>query len=87
MDKYRNQWYQHMWKKKHAMDHKPILLKWPSNKQKLAKNHKDLISFEIPREDYITKYFISNLVESNTVAPLKKSAMTLVNQWLKSEAL
>ena len=36
---YKNQQYgkSHVWKEKHAMDHKPVLLKQESNKQELTK--------------------------------------------------
>ena len=46
----------HVWKEKHAMDHKPVLLKEASNKQELTnweniviiKNKDRIINFEMP---------------------------------------
>ena len=49
-------------KKKHAMDHKPVLLKPASNKLgKYPYNKKTkgrIINFEIPPADHLTKKFI-----------------------------
>ena len=55
-----------MYGKKHAKDHKPILLKQASNKQELTNwenilitNNKDhVINFEILPADHLTKKFI-----------------------------
>ena len=54
---------EHVWKEKHAMDHKPVLLKQTSNKQKLTnwenilvtKNKDRVINFEIPPADHLTR--------------------------------
>ena len=76
----------HVWKEKHAMDHKPVLLKQAANKQELTnwenfliKKNKDLIiNFEIPPADHLTKKFILNPVEDSRSAPTRISNQ---NQW------
>ena len=56
----------HVWKEKHAMNVKPVLLKKKSNKQELTNWEnivikKDLIAnFEIPSADHLTRMFILN---------------------------
>ena len=67
----------HVWKEKHTMDHKPVLLKQTSNKQKLSnlenilitKNKDHIINFEILQTDHLTKKFILNPVEGSRSAP------------------
>ena len=61
----------HVWKVKHAMHHKPVLLKQAANIQKLTnwenilitKDKDHVINFEIPPADHLTKKFILNPVE------------------------
>ena len=56
----------HVWKEKHAMDRKPVLLKKASNKQELtnwenilARKNKDcILNFEILPADHLIKKFI-----------------------------
>ena len=69
----------HVWKEKHTLDHKPVLLKQASNKQELT-NWKDIlitkskylsINFEIPPEDHLTKKFILIPVEDSRSAPTR----------------
>ena len=63
----------HVWKEKHAMDHKPALLKQAANKQELTnwenilitKNKDRIINFEIPPTDHLNKKFILNPVEGS----------------------
>ena len=65
----------HVWKEKHGMEHKPVLLKQASNKQKINwknypynKKQNHMINFEIPPADYLTKKFILNPVEGSRSA-------------------
>ena len=51
----------HVWKEKHAMDHKPVLLKQASNKLELTnwgnililKNKDRVINIEVPPADHL----------------------------------
>ena len=56
-------------KEKHAMDHKPVLLKQVSNKQELTNweniTKNKYINFEIPPADDLTMKFILNPVEES----------------------
>ena len=71
----------HVWKDKHAKDHKAVLLKQASNKHELtnweniliAKNKDRIINFEIPPADHLTKKFILNPVEGKRSAPTRSS--------------
>ena len=71
----------HVWKEKHAMDHKPVLLKQEANKLELTtwenilitKNKDLVINFEIPPADLLTKKFILNPVEGSRSAPTRIS--------------
>ena len=55
----------HVWKEKHVMDHKPVLLKQRSNKQELTnwenllitKKTNYIINFVIPPAEHLTKRF------------------------------
>jgi hypothetical protein len=67
--------------RKHAMDHKPVLLKQASNKQELTnwenilitKNKDHVINFEILPADHLTKKLILNPVEDSRSAPTRIS--------------
>ena len=61
-----------IWKEKHALDHKPVLLKQASNKQKLTNWENILIT---RNKDCIinSKEFILNPVEGNRSAPTRSS--------------
>ena len=69
----------HVWKQKHAMDHKPVLLKQAANKQELTnwenilitKNKDHIINFEIPPADHL------NPVEGSRSAPTRISNQNL----------
>jgi hypothetical protein len=71
----------HVWKQKHTMGHKPVLLKQAPNKQELTnwenilitKNNDCIIDFEIPPADHLTKKFILNPVEGRRSAPTRSS--------------
>ena len=70
----------HVWKVRHAMDHKPVLLKQASNKQELnweniliTKNKDRIINFEILPADHLTLKFILNPVEDSRSAPTRKN--------------
>ena len=71
----------HVWKEKHAMDHKSVQLKQAANKQELTnwenilitKNKDRVINFEIPPTDHLTKKFILNPVEGSRSAPTRIS--------------
>ena len=75
----RSLFFAHVWKEKHAMDHKPVLLKQTLNKQKLTnweniliiKNKDCVINFEIPPADHLTKKFISSPVAGSRSAPTR----------------
>ena len=71
----------HVWKEKHAMDNKPVLLKQAANKQEwtnwenilITKNKDRVINFEIPPTDHLTKKFILNPVEGSRSASTRIS--------------
>ena len=71
----------HVWKQKHATDHKLVLLKQASNKQELTnsenilktKSKDHVINFEIPSAYHLTKKFILNPVEGSRSAPTRSS--------------
>jgi hypothetical protein len=64
-------------KEKHAMDHKPVLLKQVSNKRELTnwenitENKDRIINFEILPADHLIKKFILNPVEGNRSTPTR----------------
>ena len=71
----------HVLKEKHAMDHKPVLLKQATHKQELTnwenilitKNKDRVINFEILPADHLTKTFILNPLEGSRSAPTRIS--------------
>jgi hypothetical protein len=78
----------HVWKEKHAMDYKPVLLKQASNKQELTywenilitKNKDRIINFEILPVDHLTRKFILNPVNGSRSAPTRNLKS---QQWSK----
>ena len=82
----------HVWKEKHSMDLKPVLLEQASNKQEFYKlgkypyNKKQdrIINFEIPPADHLTKKFILNPVEGSRSVPTR-SSNKISQSWVDNE--